>query len=145
MAAEGHETRLAPTSLAMTSPRAQDAAPVSRAHRMPFGAEWRNGRVRFRLWAPSHAVVHLQLGPPAGSIVLRRAGGGWHALVTDRARPGSRYRFVLPDGQALADPGSRYQPEDVHGASEVVDPSAYGWADAGWRGRPWPEAVLYEL
>ena len=45
----------------------------------------------------------------------------------------------------MPDPASRYQPEDVHGPSEVVDPRAYTWADADWRGRPWHETVLYEL
>jgi 1,4-alpha-glucan branching enzyme/maltooligosyltrehalose trehalohydrolase len=33
----------------------------------------------------------------------------------------------------------------VHRASEVVDPAAYEWRDAGWHGRPWHELVIYEL
>ena len=45
----------------------------------------------------------------------------------------------------LPDPASRHQPEDVHGPSEVVDPAAHRWTDAAWRGRPWAEAVVYEL
>ena len=48
-------------------------------------------------------------------------------------------------GCACPDPASRYQPEDVHGPSEVIDPAAYVWRDAGWSGRPWEEAVVYEL
>jgi len=107
-----------------------------RTHRMPFGAEWRNGRVRFRLWAPSHSTVHIRFGKPAETVAMRRAGGGWHELVTDRARPGTRYRFILPDGRSVPDPASRHQPADVHGPSEVIDPAGYAWGDAGWRGRP---------
>src|SRR5262249_46901415 len=38
-----------------------------------------------------------------------------------------------------------FQPRDVHGPSEVVDPAAFEWHDTAWRGRPWHEAVLYEL
>jgi malto-oligosyltrehalose trehalohydrolase len=45
----------------------------------------------------------------------------------------------------VPDPGSRYQPKDVHGPSEVVDPTDYAWTDTHWRGRPWEEAVVYEL
>ena len=45
----------------------------------------------------------------------------------------------------MPDPASRFQPRDVHGPSEVVDPAAFDWHDDGWRGRPWHEAVLYEL
>jgi maltooligosyltrehalose trehalohydrolase len=53
--------------------------------------------------------------------------------------------FQLPDGTKVPDPASRYQPEDVHGPSEVIDPSAYPWTDGAWAGRPWHEAVVYEL
>lgn len=115
-----------------------------RRHRMPFGAELREGGgVRFRLWAPAHAALRLELD---GEVLdMTAAEGGWHELVSDRAGPGSRYRFLLPDGTAVPDPASRHQPEDVHGPSEVVDPAAYRWQAADWRGRPWEEAVLYEL
>ena len=58
---------------------------------------------------------------------------------------GTPYRFRLPDGLAVPDPASRWNPDDVHGASRVVDPRAYAWRDGAWRGRPWHEAVVYEL
>ncbi len=111
---------------------------------MPFGAELQaDGRVRFRLWAPPHREVQIELD--GETVAMQPVGEGWHELVTDRARAGTRYRFVLPDGLRVPDPASRYQPEDVHGPSEVVDPAAYAWRDAGWSGRPWHEAVVYEL
>src|SRR5690554_3400534 len=70
---------------------------------------------------------------------------GWFALTTDGARAGSRYSFQLEDGQVVPDPASRFQPDDVHGPSEVIDPTAYRWRYPDWRGRPWHETVLYEL
>ncbi|MGI4756153.1 MAG: malto-oligosyltrehalose trehalohydrolase, partial [Janthinobacterium lividum] len=45
----------------------------------------------------------------------------------------------------VPDPASRFQPDDVHGPSEVIDPSSYAWHDTAWQNRPWSEAVLYEL
>jgi malto-oligosyltrehalose trehalohydrolase len=45
----------------------------------------------------------------------------------------------------VPDPASRFQPEDVHGPSEVIDPRRFDWQDEAWRGRPWEETVLYEL
>jgi malto-oligosyltrehalose trehalohydrolase len=111
---------------------------------MPFGAEVKaDGTVRFRLWAPSHREVKIELG--GETVAMGSVGEGWHELLTDRARANTRYRFVLSDGLRVPDPASRYQPEDVHGPSAVVDPAAYVWRDAGWSGRLWEEAVVYEL
>jgi malto-oligosyltrehalose trehalohydrolase len=83
-------------------------------------------------------------GQPA-PLPMESIGDGWHKLVTPVAGPGSRYWFRLPSGLQVPDPASRYQPEDVHGPSEVVDTAAWRWNDDDWKGRPWREAVLYEL
>ena len=33
----------------------------------------------------------------------------------------------------------------MHDPSVVINPAAYAWRNTSWRGRPWKEAVLYEL
>ena len=112
---------------------------------MPFGAEIReNGEIRFRLFAPAVDSVGLLL-EGATSALPMAAEDGWHELTTAAAKAGSRYYFELPDGSRVPDPVSRFQPEDVHRASEVIDPAAYAWKDVEWESRPWAEAVLYEL
>ena len=114
-------------------------------HRL-HGAEIRpGGGVRFRLWAPAHERIFLSLEPEGRLLPMRSAGEGWHELVLDEAGAGTLYRFALPDGLKVPDPASRFQPQDAHGPSEVIDAAAYRWTDQGWRGRPWHEAVLYEL
>src|SRR3954447_14641753 len=121
-------------------------AEVIYVHRMPFGAELQSdGQVRFRLWAPAHAVMCVEIEGEPEPLPTQPLAEGWHELITDRAGAGARYRFVLPDGTSVPDPASRYQPEDVHGPSEVIDPTTYCWHDVEWRGRPWHEAVVYEL
>jgi malto-oligosyltrehalose trehalohydrolase len=112
---------------------------------MPFGAEINAEGVRFALWAPAHERIALQITGQRDNLPMQRVAAGWHKLTTSRAASGTRYRFVLPDGTPVPDPASRFQPDDVHGASEVIDPRAYAWGDAQWRGRPWNEAVVYEL
>ena len=115
-------------------------------HHMPFGAELvPPGAVRFRLWAPAAKIISLELEGESELLPLRRSDDGWHELITPRASGGSRYRFVLPDGMRVPDPASRFQPEDVHGPSEVIDGANYEWHDAGWQGRAWAEAVIYEV
>ncbi|HYZ39072.1 MAG TPA: malto-oligosyltrehalose trehalohydrolase, partial [Stellaceae bacterium] len=118
---------------------------MRRHHELPFGAELTPDGVRFRVWAPRAKAVALQLeGADGGAIPMVREPNGWFSLSNELARPGDRYRFLV-NGRAYPDPASRYQPEGVHGPSEVIDPAAYDWGDASWRGRRWEEIVLYEL
>ncbi|HSR72792.1 MAG TPA: malto-oligosyltrehalose trehalohydrolase [Kiloniellales bacterium] len=118
------------------------------AHAMPFGSEvMQDGSVRFRLWAPDRSRVALALKNRGAERILELvpSGEGWFECTTDEARPGTRYAFVLEDGKRVPDPASRFQPNDVHGPSLVVDPKAYAWQHGAWRGRPWAESVIYEL
>lgn len=128
---------------------ARPGAAVEAQAPSPFGAELiRDAQgeqaVRFRLWAPAQPRIGLALAN-ALPLPMTACAGGWHELISRKAGPGTRYRFVLPDGLAVPDPASRFQPQDVHGPSEVIDPRAYSFRDGDWRGRPWHEAMLYEL
>lgn len=114
------------------------------AHPLPFGAELQpGGGTRFRLWAPSvpHVVLECDGHEP---LPMQAEAGGWHSL-TCPAPAGTRYSYRMPDGLAVPDPASRQQSADVHDPSIVVDPCAYAWRNSDWRGRPWHEAVVYEL
>ena len=112
---------------------------------MDFGAQvLAAGGTRFRVWAPGARRAEVLL-EPGGAQALQAQAGGWHEAVVAEAGAGTRYRYRFDSGMPVPDPASRYNPEDVHGPSEVVDPSAYAWQDAAWRGRPWHEAVVYEL
>lgn len=75
---------------------------------------------------------------------MQSLDGGWFELITDQAGPGTDYLFAI-DGSKDSDPASRFQPLGVHGPSAVVDAKEYTWKSHDWRGRPWGEAVLYEL
>lgn len=110
----------------------------------PFGPHRAgHGRTRFGLWAPGVDAVKIEFRG-GETIPMTRGRGGW--FVADAlCGAGSRYRFRLPDGQAVPDPASRAQDGDVHGWSVVTDPDAYVWRYDTWQGRPWHETVLYEL
>jgi maltooligosyltrehalose trehalohydrolase len=113
---------------------------------MPFGAEvMAEGGVRFRLWAPGAKRVELVLESGGRVAPLEKAEQGWFEHTDPQAGPGTLYRYRI-DGELLVpDPASRFQPRDVDGPSEVIDPQAFQWTDQGWSGRPWNEAVIYEL
>jgi malto-oligosyltrehalose trehalohydrolase len=115
-------------------------------HDMPFGATLLPDGVSFRLWAPSVPAIMLQIeDDPTARFPMQAAEDGWHQLEMSKAGTGTRYRYLLPDGLLVPDPASRSNPDDVHGPSEVIDPCGFVWPDAGWRGRPWEESVIYEL
>ncbi len=43
------------------------------------------------------------------------------------------------------DPASRFQPEGVHGPSEVVDPRGFQWEDKEWKAIALEDFVIYEV
>lgn len=117
---------------------------TSRVHDLPFGAALRADGVLFRLWAPGEAAVTVAVDgrPP---VAMAAGAGGWHEKLIPDAHVGSLYQYGVTDGLRVPDPASRFQPQDVHGPSEVIDPAIYDWQDDDWHGRDWAEVVIYEL
>jgi len=107
----------------------------------PFGPLIAGENVIFRLWAPGAQRVELM---HRQTHEMRRCDQGWFKLTIPGAKPGDRYRFRIDGEIEVPDPASRFQPEDVHGPSEVIDQS-YDWKTLGWIGRPWHESIFLEL
>ena len=105
-----------------------------------FGASLTGHGVTFRLWAPAVASVNLVLDRK----ISMPKSDGWFVLHVDDATAGARYAFEIDDEITIPDPASHFQPDDVHGPSEVID-HGFGWECHQWRGLPWYEAVFSEL
>ncbi len=115
---------------------------------MPFGAQLReDGGTRFRLWAPGAGRVDLDLTHAGDRLLvpMQALENGWFEASVAGAGAGTRYSYRIDGGLGVPDPASRCNPDDVHAASMVIDPRAWEWTDHDWRGRPWEEAVIYEL
>jgi maltooligosyltrehalose trehalohydrolase len=112
-----------------------------------FGAVPVRGGVRFRIWAPAARQLTLVLhdGAAAGERAVPRDEEGVFDLIVDGAAAGNRYSYRIDSGDCRPDPASRFQPDGVHGPSEVIDPSTFRWSDARWSGRPPADRILYEL
>jgi maltooligosyltrehalose trehalohydrolase len=113
----------------------------------PLGANVESGGVRFGIWAPKAARIDVQVKGASGieHHRLECDGDGVHTGFVAGLAAGARYRFRVDEGDAFPDMRSRFQPEGVHGASEVIDPSAYAWRDADWPGLTKDDLVVYEL
>jgi maltooligosyltrehalose trehalohydrolase len=98
------------------------------------------------VWAPASQHVTVRITQPARAVVpLAPEGNGYFAGFAEGARSGARYLFQLDGSSPLPDPASRFQPEGVHGPSEVIDPAAFTWTDSGWTSPRVDELVIYEL
>lgn len=101
--------------------------------------------MNYRVWAPRPEDVRLHLN--GETIPMTQTDGGW--WIADREpQVGDRYGFELFDGtewsKTVPDPRSQYQPDGVHGLSEVISPD-FAWSDDAWTGRILPGSVIYEL
>ncbi len=110
-----------------------------------MSAHWTPGDgARFTVWAPAVTKLSVRIAERGPARQMNSLENGWRQLTAGDVLPGDRYWFVLDDGSEVPDPASRFQPEDVHGPSQLVDPGQYQW-QTQWRGRRWDEMVLYEL
>lgn len=98
--------------------------------------------VTFRLWAPAAKSVDLVSGSKARPMT--REENRWYRLVVPGAAAGTRYLFRIDGEIDVPDPASQFQPDDVHGPSEVID-HHYRWTADEWYGRPWETSVFLEL
>ncbi|MEO5732402.1 MAG: malto-oligosyltrehalose trehalohydrolase [Rubrivivax sp.] len=118
------------------------------AFQTAWGAWHADGRTTFRLWAPGADRIELAYESTAGErrfMTMDRDDAGWWQVQTDAVAVGSAYGFRSNGELVVPDPAARAQMSDVHGLSRLIDPRAYEWQTAHWKGRSWQEAVFYEL
>lgn len=113
---------------------------------MRIGAHYLgNGECEFTVWAPIPNSVALQVVSPEPQTIPMKPleDGYWHAIVQD-TYPDTCYRYLLNEQEAHPDPASHFQPEGVHGHSQVADLD-FNWTDDAWRGLPLESMIIYEL
>jgi maltooligosyltrehalose trehalohydrolase len=104
-----------------------------------------DGRCRFLVWAPLAHKVEVHLLAPRERLVPMESGErGYHHAAVNGVEPGSLYLYRLDENAERPDPASRFQPQGVHGPSQVVSPH-FEWEDVGWAGLPLQEYTIYEL
>ncbi len=106
-----------------------------------------DGSVRWCVWAPRCTELFLvtwdQSSP--SEIRMQPTGEGYFVHEAPGVPEGLRYAYRLPDGRALPDPASRWQPEGVHNPSAIVFVEHFPWSDGGWPGVSLDDLVIYEL
>ena len=111
----------------------------------PIGAICSGDRTGFCVWAPKARSVDVHVVFPRDEYHALDSGpDGYYSGSIDGLCAGARYFFRLDKKTEHPDPASRYQPEGVHGPSEVTE-SRFDWTDHGWTGIPLHQYIFYEL
>jgi len=95
-----------------------------------------------RVWAPHAERVDLVVGDRAVPMV-RGADDVFEQEAP--AAHGERYGIRLDGGAVRPDPRAVWLPDGVHSPGAVYHHDRFAWTDEGWTGRPWEQAVVYEL
>jgi maltooligosyltrehalose trehalohydrolase len=102
--------------------------------------------VIFSVWAP-HAKS-VELVSAERRVTLDAAAGGYWRADLAAADVAQGYKYSIDGAEPVPDPRSRWQPDGVHGASQVIDAGALrqsGAAQAPFRATPLDCAVIYEM
>lgn len=76
---------------------------------------------------------------------LQRTDRDYHRGIVDGVESGALYIYCLGGKKSRPDPASFFQPQGVHGPSQVVDPRAFPWKDVSWRGISSDDQIVYEV
>jgi maltooligosyltrehalose trehalohydrolase len=110
------------------------------ANRLPDGS-W-----EFLVWAPNARQVCVKfINENREPLTLEPLQRGYFRGNVRNLRPDAKYVYKLDDDREFPDPSSRFQPDGVHAASQIVDPNAFHWTDQSWKGRPLEGSIFYEL
>ncbi|MEM6472115.1 MAG: malto-oligosyltrehalose trehalohydrolase [Planctomycetota bacterium] len=109
-----------------------------------LGARPNDGGVDFTVWAPTASQIELQLTKARTSVLLEKLPNGIHHLHVASAEIGDLYMYRIDGGDPRPDPASRFQPDGVHGPSEIVS-HQFAWTDGDWKGLKREDLVIYEL
>lgn len=105
----------------------------------------KNNRWRFRVWAPRASRVEVRLLTPTERLVaLEPRERGYYESLVENVEPGSLYFYRINGQKERPDPASRFQPQGVHGPSQVTA-FQFSWHDQSWSGLPLKDYIIYEL
>jgi maltooligosyltrehalose trehalohydrolase len=114
---------------------------------MKIGAIYRgNNTCDFIVWAVNPRSVAVKIVEPFEHVIEmeKDENNYWHVQI-ENIKPGTKYFYTLNHSDDRPDTASNYQPDGVHGASRVVDHSAYKWNDSDWKGVELKDLIIYEL
>jgi len=113
---------------------------------MKIGPCYLNNKCDFIVWSPKAKNISLIFVHPEKKIIpMEKDECGYWKIRIEKLEPGAKYFYSIDNKSDRPDPASNYQPEDVHGLSQVIDHSAFNWTDKRWKGILLNDYIIYEL
>ncbi len=116
--------------------------------RPSLGAWLDSAGAHFRLWAPAAQALELVMESAQegrSTLSLQPEADGYATAHVPQLRAGDRYGYRVNGQGPFPDPASRFQPDGIHGLSQLVDPRSFPWTDQHWRHPPLDQLVFYEI
>ncbi len=115
--------------------------------RMSIGANYLgNGICEFVVWAPFRRQVELKIiSTPERTVSMNKDEAGYWKTMLKDVYPDTLYLFRLDGEIDRPDPASYFQPQGVHGPSQVIDRDSFRWDDGNWRGLNIADMIMYEI
>lgn len=112
---------------------------------IPQDGNPQDGKTHFSVWAPNVDQITVELVSSGNAFPLRKQSSGYHTGTLEGVKVGERYFYRGDGGPKRPDPASRFQPDGVHGPSEVIDAAEYDWTDQEWKCPDRDDLIIYEL
>jgi maltooligosyltrehalose trehalohydrolase len=107
-----------------------------------------NSRIEFRVFAYEKKGVALLLKGNRKTeemIPMQEEAPHIYSVVIEGKGLDLYYKFRITAEGDFPDPWSRFQPEGVHGFSQVINPHSFRWQAENWKGKDLEELVIYEI
>jgi malto-oligosyltrehalose trehalohydrolase len=109
----------------------------------------RDGVAHIRVWCPTAKRVAVEIkhsvDAAVSSVEMSAGLNGYFSVEIHDVPAGSLYQFRLDDAEGRPDPVSRFQPDGVHGWSQIGERQFDGWTDHAWKGIDQSDLIIYEL
>lgn len=104
-------------------------------------------RIEFRVFAYQKEKVSLLLQTKDGEkiIPMEQEEAHIYSTVIEGLGLDLLYKFRIENEGDYPDPYSNYQPQGVHGFSQIIDHASYSWNDKEWKGIDLDKLIIYEL
>jgi maltooligosyltrehalose trehalohydrolase len=110
-----------------------------------IGSLKRGREVVFCVWSPYADTAEVEIFSPGKKFIpMQKDEFGYWTGIMHTGMKKILYKYRLNKKLSRADPASRYQPEGVHGPSQVIN-TEFQWSDRGFKTLPVAEMIIYEL